>query len=265
MTPLDQATFIIMPIRGVRTVEDLDMQELVKEIDAGRAVLSVEWVEQCIDEDTLVAIEPYQIILPNEVLKEELHEESFSSPDRHISMPEPQAPSILPPPVEKKPNVSSYFTPAPPPTVMRVRKRRRPSNSGDSTPQENSSVGLARSASSDIEHLPTANAIRQSAVPAFRRKIPQVIDLTVSDDDEEAEGVEHLLPEQTPIPTSPPRQAAPARSVPRWATEDDEDASGQVQARARASESARASRGPTPSVFQLTPSARKRRDESNAL
>jgi hypothetical protein len=89
LTALEQATFIIAPIRGSREVEDPEMQDLVREIDMGRAVLSVEWVEQCIDEGELVAIDSYRVTLPGVPFEmeelNELHEEESPPPVIHSS------------------------------------------------------------------------------------------------------------------------------------------------------------------------------------
>jgi len=253
LTALEQATFIIAPIRGSRVVEDPEMQDLVRDIDMGRAVLSVEWVEQCIDENTLVAIDNYRVTLPgvplvNEEL-DELHEES-SPPPAILS----RAPSPSPPPV--KPDISSFFAPAPEPEAMRIRKRPRKSTAtpraSSVLPTPRSSPAPARtreSTSPEIMHIPSPE-IRKPIVPVIRPK-RQIIDLTLSDDDEE-EGVENILvlPEPTPAPASPPKAQ---RKGPRWATEENpiEPAS-------------REERGPTPSLFRLTPSVRRRKEESSA-
>jgi hypothetical protein len=233
------------------------MQDLVRNIDMGRAVLSVEWVEQCIDEDTLVAIDDYRVTLPgvplvNEEL-DELHEES-SPPPAILSRP----PSPSPPPV--KPDISSFFTPAPEPTAMRIHKRPRratatPRASSSSilpTPRSSPAPAQSReSASPEITHIPSPVATHKPAEPVVKRK-RQIIDLTLSDDDEE-EGVEDILilPEPTPVPASPPKAKSKG---PRWATEENP-----------ADPAPKVERGPTPSLFRLTPSARRRRDESSAL
>jgi len=264
LTALEQATFIIAPIRGTRIVEDPELQDLVRNIDMGRAVLSVEWVEQCIDEDTLVAIDSYRVTLPVvELTTEELNElhEEESSPPMMMS----RLPSPSPPPV--KPDINSFFTPAPEPEAMRINRKSRKSVTARAssktpkpmlpTPRSSPAPGPSRereSSSPEITNVPGPSTFRKPIVIAEKRK-RQIIDLTLSDDDEE-EGVEQILPEQTPLPPSPPRKEPPAKKVakgPRWATEEDP---GDVSPRRR---------GPTASVFRLTPSASRRRDNSTAL
>jgi hypothetical protein len=264
LTALEQATFIIAPIRGSRIVEDPEMQDLVRDIDMGRAVLSVEWVEQCMDEDTLVAIDSYRVTLPGvEIVTEELNElhEEGSSPPLITS----RLPSPSPPPV--KPDISSFFTPAPEPEVMRINRKPRKSITARAsskkpkpmlpTPRSSPAPTPARvreSTSPEIINLPGPSSFGKPNIIAEKRK-RQIIDLTLSDDDEE-EGVEQILPEQTPLPPSPPqKEVVPNRAVkgPRWATEENP-----VDVSPRR-------RGPTPSVFRLTPSASRRRDNSTAL
>lgn len=241
------------------------MQDLVRDIDMGRAVLSVEWVEQCIDENTLVAIDSYRVTLPGvELVTEELNElHEESSPNLILS----RLPSVSPPPV--KPDISSFFTPAPEPQAMRIRKRPRQSATPQAsskfessilpTPRSSPAPIPARhreSSSPEITHIPSPTTFRKPAAPTEKRK-RQIIDLTLSDDDEE-EGVEQILPEQTPIPPSPPKVAvSPMRSSkgPRWATEEEPAQISPV----------RAQRKPTPSLFRLTPSANRRSDQSGAL
>jgi hypothetical protein len=263
LTALEQATFIIAPIRGSRIVEDPHMQDLVRDIDMGQAVLSVEWVEQCIDENTLVAIDSYRVTLPGmEPVTEELNElhEEESSPPLIMSRP----PSPSPPPV--KPDISSFFTPAPEPEAMVIRRKprkpvtaRAPTRSPKPmlpTPRSSPAPAPARareSSSPEIINLPGPSTFRKPIIAEKRKR--QIIDLTLSDDDEE-EGVEQILPEQTPLPPSPPlKDTTVKRAVkgPRWATEEDP-----VDVSPRR-------RGPTPSVFRLTPSASRRRDNSTAL
>jgi hypothetical protein len=264
LTALEQATFIIAPIRGSRIVEDPEMQDLVRDIDMGRAVLSVEWVEQCIDEDTLVPIDSYRVTLPGvEIVTEELNElhEEESSPPLILS----RLPSPSPPPV--KPDISSFFTPAPEPEAMVIRRKprkpvtaRAPTRSPKPmlpTPRSSPAPPAPRareSSSPEIINLPGPSTFRKPVIIAEKRK-RQIIDLTLSDDDEE-EGVEQILPEQTPLPPSPPQKEVSAKKLakgPRWATEEDP-----VDVSPRR-------RGPTPSVFRLTPSAGRRRDNSTAL
>ena len=240
------------------------MQDLVRDIDMGRAVLSVEWVEQCIDEDTLVAIDSYRVTLPGvELTTEELNElhEEESSPPMMLS----RLPSPSPPPV--KPDISSFFTPAPEPEAMRVNRKPRKSVTARAssktpkpmlpTPRSSPAPALLRereSSSPEIINIPGPSTFRKPIIIAETRK-RQIIDLTLSDDDEE-EGVEQILPEQFPLPPSPPQKEPTAKKVakgPRWATEEDP-----VDVSPRR-------RGPTPSVFRLTPSASRRRDNSTAL
>jgi hypothetical protein len=251
LTALEQTTFIIAPIRGSRIVEDPDMQDLVRDIDMGRAVLSVEWVEQCIDEDTLVAIDSYRVTLPGaEIGTEELNElhEEESSPPLIMSRP----PSSSPPPV--KPDISSFFTPAPEPEAMRIGRKSRkfgPPRESSKTPKPMlptprsspapAPAKMRESSSPEIINIPGPSTFRKPVVIAEKRK-RQIIDITLSDDDEE-EGVEQILPEQTPLPPSPPRTEATSISKrvakgPRWATEEDP-----VDVSPRR-------RGPTPSVFR---------------
>jgi hypothetical protein len=264
LTALEQATFIIAPIRGSRIVEDPDMQDLVRDIDMGRAVLSVEWVEQCIDEDILVAIDSYRVTLPGvELITEELnelHEEESSPPLLLSRLPSPSRPPV-------KPDISSFFTPAPEPEAMVIRRRPRKSVTARSssktpkpmlpTPRSSPAPAPARareSSSPEIINLPGPSTFRKPIIIAEKRK-RQIIDLTLSDDDEE-EGVEQILPEQTPLPPSPPQKFTTVKRAvkgPRWATEEDP-----VDVSPRR-------RGPTPSVFRLTPSASRRRDHSSAL
>jgi hypothetical protein len=266
LTALEQATFIIAPIRGSRIVEDPEMQDLVRDIDMGRAVLSVEWVEQCIDEDTLVPIDSYRVTLPGvEIVTEELNElhEEESSPPLILS----RLPSPSPPPV--KPDISSFFTPAPEPEAMVIRRKprkpvtaRAPTRSPKPmlpTPRSSPAPPAPRareSSSPEIINLPGPSTFRKPIIIAEKRK-RQIIDLTLSDDDEE-EGVEQILPEQTPLPPSPPQKEATSTAKklakgPRWASEEDP-----VDVSPRR-------RGPTPPVFRLTPSASRRRDNSTAL
>jgi len=266
ITPLEQATFIIAPIRGSRLVEEPDMQDLVRDIDMGRAVLSVEWVEQCIDEDTLVAIDSYRVTYPGvELVSEELNElHEETSPPIILS----RLPSPSPPPV--KPDVSSYFTPAPEPQAMRIRKRPRQSATPRATSIPDTSIlptprsspappaRERESSSPEIIHVPSPTLFRKPP-PVTEKRKRQIIDLTLSDDDEE-EGVEQILPEQTPIPTSPSTKVISPKRVskgPRWATEEDpaREVSSPVQTE----------RKPTPSLFRLTPSASRRRDHSTPL
>jgi hypothetical protein len=240
LTALEQATFIIAPIRGSRIVEDPDMQDLVRDIDMGRAVLSVEWVEQCIDEDTLVAIDSYRVTLPGvELGTEELNElhEEESSPPLLLS----EAMVIRRKP--RKPVTARAPTRSPKPMLPTPRSSPAPP-----------APRARESSSPEIINLPGPSTFRKPVIIAEKRK-RQIIDLTLSDDDEE-EGVEQILPEQTPLPPSPPQKEVSAKKLakgPRWATEEDP-----VDVSPRR-------RGPTPSVFRLTPSAGRRRDNSTAL
>lgn len=92
LVSLDRAAIVIIPVPGLRvaqTPEQVELVQAVIELGGGRAVLSKDWVAECIDQDELVDIEPYRIALPSRA--GQLTDETMVSQDMdscHLEEPE---------------------------------------------------------------------------------------------------------------------------------------------------------------------------------
>jgi hypothetical protein len=65
ITPLDRALIIVVPRAGVR---EANTSELVKVVESAmrqdKAVISIDWINQCVEEDHQLDMDPYRITLP---------------------------------------------------------------------------------------------------------------------------------------------------------------------------------------------------------
>jgi hypothetical protein len=65
ITPLDRALIIVVPRAGIR---EANTSELVKVVESAmtqdKAVISIDWINQCVEEDDQLDIDPYRITLP---------------------------------------------------------------------------------------------------------------------------------------------------------------------------------------------------------
>lgn len=283
-----QATFVIASIRGKRTIDENEDNELyhsARGMHAGRTIVSVEWVDKCINDGVLSSVDPFRLT----VMSEADQVEAALRRTRQTSTARLTTPRLSPPP--RKPDIGSAFTAMRSPEPMaRPRPRKKPRRNVVEITQKSSTATRAspftvveppvpmlptplsspipeaqsapspaiskRGSSPEVTPLPSQNAIKR---PAARRKEIQVIDLTLSDGDEDEKDdeddeevvVEQILPEQTPLPRSP----TPARSgiMPTWRTSADEPAP-------ISPVPPRVAREPTPSLFKLSPGANRRRD-----
>ena len=113
-------------------------------LGSGRALISVEWVEKCIDDNELVAIDPYRITSPitmNDDKEDDEDDDDFVEitaspkpvrsqvwrlPTPELSPPSPTLPPAAPPSIDRKPIISSVFKPCPEPEPMgQARKKAR--------------------------------------------------------------------------------------------------------------------------------------------
>ena len=65
IAPLHLASTIVIPESGVREAKTEEIENIVRSVEFGRDVVSVDWVSRCIKDDRLVDYDSYRITIPS--------------------------------------------------------------------------------------------------------------------------------------------------------------------------------------------------------
>jgi hypothetical protein len=105
IAPLDRAAIIVLSEPGVRVARSQEDRDLVNGVEAGRAVVSIDWVTECIAKDELVDLAEYKITTEEpEALISELAEEDYEmsySPEPARALPIIERQAIEPSPAPR--------------------------------------------------------------------------------------------------------------------------------------------------------------------
>jgi hypothetical protein len=65
IVPLHRASFVVVPEIGIRIASSDHHQQLVEESDPSRAVISFDWVTNCVEQDKLLNLTEYKLQCPS--------------------------------------------------------------------------------------------------------------------------------------------------------------------------------------------------------
>lgn len=66
IVPLERATIVVLSQRGTIPASNTKYAQLLQQTDEARAVVSLDWVTECIERDELVSLEPYRVTMAPE-------------------------------------------------------------------------------------------------------------------------------------------------------------------------------------------------------
>ena len=110
MTPLDRALIIVLPHSGVREANTSGLIRIVEAAMAqDKAVVSIDWINQCVEEDDQLDIDPYRITLPSVGPAPDIKMEVDFEPAHAPVLPSTQD---IEHPIQRSRNPSTYLPPS---------------------------------------------------------------------------------------------------------------------------------------------------------